>query len=198
MRRRHFLALAALGPMFGHWLSGAAHAASAFVRRADWGAKSPTKAMKKHTPQRITLHHTAARQKLNTATADKLRSLQRFSQASEKLADGRMKKAWADVPYHFYVTANGDIAEGRDPKFVGDTNTNYDPTGHVAIAIEGNFEVEQPTTAQISALTGLIQLLMARYSIGANKVGLHGDYASTACPGKAFRTLWPSLKAKLG
>ena len=68
-----------------------------------------------------------------------MRNLQRFSQKRERLASGKMKVAWADVPYHFVINAAGQIAQGRDINFAGDTNTNYNPKNHIQIVLQGNF-----------------------------------------------------------
>lgn len=139
--------------------------------------------MTRHEPSRITIHHTASAQRPSRSIGAKLRSLQAFSQSSATLADGRTKKAWADIPYHFYIDANGEIAEGRNIDFVGDTNTAYDPTGHIAIVLEGNFETETPSGFQIASLQNLVQYLALTTGVGSHKVGVHADFASTACPG---------------
>lgn len=153
------------------------------VMREQWGASEPSFAMIRHDPSRITIHHTASAQKPNRPIGAKLRSLQAFSQRSETLADGRTKQAWADIPYHFYIDANGEIAEGRSIDFVGDTNTAYDPTGHIAIVVEGNFEAETPSAAQFASLQNLIQYLASSIGVADQLVGVHADFASTACPG---------------
>lgn len=158
--------------------------AANIISRAEWGAKQPAFAMKKQAPDRITIHHTAVPSNTGLSIVKKLRGLQSFSQSDAKLADGRRKKAWADVPYHFYISIDGKIAEGRPVGYVGDTNTPYDPAGHVSIVVEGNFEKEEPTMAELEALTSLTAELAERYAISRDRIGVHRDFVSTACPGK--------------
>lgn len=180
----------------GLWAATAPDAAALdLLTRAEWGAKPPTLAMTAHTPRMITIHHTATTHKPKQSTAAKLKSLQAFSQSNGKLADGRRKKAWADVPYHYYIAANGEVAEGRQVGFAGDTNTEYDPTGHIGIVVEGNFEKEVPTPQQVAALVDLVAMLAERHHIGIAAIGGHRDRASTACPGKNLTALMGDIKA---
>ena len=158
--------------------------AAEVISRSQWGARKPVLAMEKQTPRRITVHHTATRGKHGLSIVKKMASLQAFSQARSKLADGRTKEAWADIPYHFYIAVDGKIAEGRPIGFVGDTNTKYDPTGHITIVVEGNFEKEMPTSEELAALKDLIRDLSRQYAIPPERIGTHKDFAQTACPGK--------------
>ena len=167
------------------------------MTRAEWGAKPPIMAMRDNVPDRLTVHHTATRQNRKHSLASKLTNLQAFSQKDSKLADGRLKKAWADVPYHYYVDVGGAVAEGREERFVGDTNTNYDPAGHIAIVVEGNFEVEQPTPAQIEALEELLTELARRYAIPAERISYHRAFAQTACPGKNMIARMAEIQAEV-
>jgi N-acetyl-anhydromuramyl-L-alanine amidase AmpD len=149
--------------------------------------------MKRHTPTRITIHHTATPQKPDRSLRDKMQALQNFSQNAGTLGNGRPKLAWPDVPYHYYIAANGEVAEGREVQFVGDTNTEYDPTGHALVVLEGNFEVEQPTEAQLASLRRMIAWLAARYRVSPDRIGGHKDFASTLCPGKNLQSKLPEL-----
>lgn len=151
--------------------------------------------MTAQTPRKLTVHHTAVRQKPDVSLGQKLRAMQRFSQSEERLADGRLKPAWADVPYHFYIDVHGEVAEGRPVDFAGDTNTNYDPTGHIGIAMEGNFEVETPSEAQIGALTALLSQLGKTHGLTVADIAWHQTYAATACPGKSLIAVLPSIAA---
>jgi len=169
----------------------------AIMNRAAWGAAVPVLAMKRHKPVRLTLHHTATRQNPKTGLKTKLRNLQRFSQSRAKLSDGRTKKRWADIPYHYYIAADGGIGEGREVAFVGDTNTRYDPTGHIGIVLEGNFEREKPTAAQVEATVRLLAYLARRHNIAPERIGGHRDVARTACPGRALEALLPTIRERV-
>ncbi|MDO9418603.1 peptidoglycan recognition protein family protein [Pararhizobium sp.] len=158
--------------------------AAGIISRAEWGAHKPVLPMTKQVPDRITIHHTAVRSKHGLSIVKKLQGLQNFSQSDAKLADGRRKKQWADVPYHFYISEDGKIAEGRPADFVGDTNTAYDPAGHLSIVVEGNFQKEQPTEAELASLASLTATLAKKYGIGRDRIGVHKDFAQTECPGK--------------
>jgi len=165
-----------------------------FLSRAGWNAQPPVAEMKSHQPGHITIHHTAVKQNPQRSLADKLTALQKFSQNPGTLGNGKTKPTWPDVPYHYYIDCHGQVGEAREVKFVGDTNTKYDPTGHALVVLEGNFEEEQPTAAQLIALRRMIAWLAARYQVPPERVGGHKDFAETLCPGKNLQALLPELR----
>lgn len=154
-----------------------------FISRAEWGARPPVLPMRAHTLGRLTIHHTGTNQNFNRTVADKLRGLQLFSQRDDSLASGRLKPAWPDVPYHFYVAVDGAVGEGRDWRYAGDTNTEYDPTGHLLVVVEGNFQRDTLTTAQRRTLDVIVPALAHHFGISADQLASHRDYARTECPG---------------
>lgn len=164
------------------------------MSRATWQAQPPVLEMKSHQPRHITIHHTAVKQNPQRTLAQKLTALQKFSQNPGTLGSGKAKPAWPDVPYHYYIDCHGNVGEGREVKFVGDTNTEYDPTGHALVVLEGNFEEEQPTALQLVALRKMIAWLSARYQVPPDRVGGHKDYAGTLCPGRNLQALLPELR----
>lgn len=168
--------------------------AATLLTRAEWGARAPVLPMRAHEPRSITIHHTATRQAPNRALADKMRALQQFSQTDGMLDTGKAKPAWADVPYHFYIDVHGSVAEGREVGYAGDTNTTYDPAGHVLIVLEGNFQEEQPTPGQLAAMQRLVAEFSARWRIPAERIGGHNDFADTACPGRNLEAYLPELR----
>jgi N-acetylmuramoyl-L-alanine amidase len=167
------------------------------LKRAEWKAAAPSLAMTKHAPVAILVHHTGSPQKLKVTLAAKMKGLQRFSQAREKLADGRTKPAWPDVPYHYYIAANGQIAEGRDVNAVGDTNTGYDPKGFIQVVLEGNFDSEKVTAEQEVSLTQLLSMLSNRHKINKANILTHKDKAQTACPGADLSKKLPDIIAAI-
>jgi N-acetylmuramoyl-L-alanine amidase len=166
-----------------------------FLSRTAWGANAPVLPMKRHTPFRITIHHTATRQAPERSLVEKMRVLQRFSQREDSLAGGRRKPQWADVPYHLYVAVDGQVAEGRDWRYVGDSNTPYDPTGHFLIVLEGSFDSDTLTSAQRAALDALVVAAARRWHIPPERIAGHRDYAQTRCPGRNVYVELPRLRA---
>ena len=162
------------------------------LTREEWRAHPPTKAMQPNTPTRLTIHHTGTNPSMNKTLDAKLRALQSFSQADSRLADGRMKVAWADVPYHYYIDVAGRTAEGRQARFLGDSNTDYDLRGHLSIVLEGNFDTAPPSNAQVRTLTSLLRSLAATYHIRPENIGAHKQFAKTACPGRHLMALLPN------
>jgi hypothetical protein len=157
-----------------------------YLSRAEWGAKPPVLPMRSHQLTRLTIHHTGTPQQPGRSLVEKMKALQKFSQEDSPLADGSRKQAWADVPYHLYIDINGEIAEGRDINYAGDTNTAYDPAGHLLVVVEGNFEKEAITAAQLKTLEMLVPALANHYTIQAENLAGHKDFAQTSCPGNAL------------
>lgn len=167
------------------------------ISRSEWNAKDAVGKMQEHTLRHITIHHTASPQKAALTIERKLQNLQSFSQSEGRLASGGKKPAWPDVPYHYYIAVDGRIAEGREIKYVGDTNTDYDPAGHALVVLEGNFENEQPSSKQLESLGQLVAWLSANYSIPVSEIKGHSDYASTACPGASLKKLLPAVRQQV-
>lgn len=169
-----------------------------FVSRAEWGARPPVLPMQAHALIRLTIHHTGTNQNFNRTVADKLRGLQLFSQRNDSLASGRLKPAWPDVPYHFYVGVDGVVGEGRDWRYAGDTNTEYDPAGHLLVVVEGNFQRDTLTTAQRRTLDVIVPALARRFRIPADRLASHRDYARTECPGANLYAELPRYRELIG
>lgn len=138
---------------------------------------------KRHVPQYITLHHGGVAFLRDKDPKQYLRNLQSWSRSTRK---------WADIPYHYLIDLDGNVYEGRDVNYAGDTNTEYDPTGHALIVVLGNFEEVDPNPAQLNAVTATMAMLAKRFNISPDKIAGHKDYsANTACPGKS---LYPYLQ----
>jgi len=132
--------------------------------------------MKPHAIERITLHHGGVPYREDRVTAEYLQSLQAWS---------RREKGWADVPYHYVIDPAGVIHEGRPIGFAGDTNTDYDPTGHALVVVLGNFEDEVPSERQLAAALDAMAMIAARHGVAPDRIAGHKDHSGeTVCPGK--------------
>jgi len=167
------------------------------VPRTAWGAHAPVLPMTRHVPNRLTIHHTATVQNPARTIEAKMAGLQAFSQRDDSLASGKKKPAWADVPYHYYVAVDGAVAEGREWRYVGDTNTEYSPAGHLLVVVEGNFETDTLTSAQRHTLDALIPTLARHFRIAGSALGGHRDFANTQCPGRTLYAEIPRLRAAI-
>jgi hypothetical protein len=164
------------------------------LTREQWGAKPVLAGARFHEIQFITIHHTGVVQNPMRTLEDKLKGLQAFSQRVDKLADGRTKPAWPDIPYHYYISVDGRIGEGRPWNLVGDTNTAYDPAGHLLVVVEGEFDREVPSEAQLKSLDRIVLWAAQHWSVPARRIRTHQDYARTDCPGKALQSRMSDLR----
>lgn len=184
-----------VGPDAGPMAGTLRQAGLTFVERRQWGARPPVLPSRRHTIDRITIHHTGVRQNPSRTLEQKLQALQQFSQREDSLADGRRKPAWADVPYHLYVSTDGRVGEARAWDAVGDSNTPYDPTGHLLVVIEGAFDRDTLTSAQREAMDRLVPALAGRFGVAPAQIATHRDFARTSCPGANVTARVPHWKA---
>lgn len=150
--------------------------AVSIVPRSGWNAAEP-KPFKQHTPVRITIHHEGTYFDSTKDAAKHIKNVQTWGMGPDR--------KWVDIPYHFLIAPNGTIYEGRSVYTVGETATEYDPTGHLLISCLGNFEEQQVPQAQLDALVKLIAWCTKKYNISPETIASHKDQAAkTDCPGK--------------
>jgi hypothetical protein len=129
-----------------------------------------------HRITHVTLHHTGSTQPLrpNEDPTEKLRGLQSW---------GASDRNWWDVPYHFLIDLQGRVYEGRDWRFMGETNTTYDPSGHFLISVIGNYGRQEATPEQVETIADLMAWALDRFDLPLDRIGGHYNYAETSCPG---------------
>lgn len=133
-----------------------------------------------HRITHVTLHHTGSPEPLrpDEDPVAKLRGLQSW---------GATARNWWDVPYHYLLDLEGRIYEGRDWRYMGETNTTYDPGGHFLISVIGNYERQEPSAAQLDAIADLMAWALREFALPLDRIGGHYNYADTGCPGQHLR-----------
>lgn len=150
---------------------------SGIVSVESWGGTpAPFTPEKRHTVTHITLHHAGVPFPKGKDIIQYMRNLQSWS---------RSEKKWIDLPYHYVIDLEGKIYEGRDIQYAGDTNTEYNPSGHALIEVVGNFEEVEPNQEQLDAVVKTMTWLAVKYNVPLDSIRSHRDYsAMTVCPGK--------------
>ncbi len=135
----------------------------------------------------IAVHHTAGKVSGDMRSgAERMRAIYQYHAVS---------RGWGDIGYHYMIDDQGQVYEGRaggDYVIAGHAYCNNTRT--VGIALMGNFEVEEPTQAQMKSLQKLIAYLGNKYDIDLNGTTVfhgktlptivgHRDLLSTTCPG---------------
>lgn len=146
------------------------------VKRADWGWH-PLEASKDEAEiTKITVHHGGVEFSEDKDPVESIRNLQKWSRA---------EKNWIDIPYHYMIDLNGKIYEARPINLPGDTNTEYDPTGHALIEVMGNYEIQEFSNQQMKSLVALSAFLAKEFDVPLSEIKTHKDYSEmTVCPGK--------------
>jgi N-acetylmuramoyl-L-alanine amidase len=158
--------------------------------RSSWNAAAP-KPFASQVPVRITVHHEGTKLLATDDAIRKIKGIQTWGMGPDR--------KWADVPYHFFIAPDGKIYEGRDINTVGETNTEYNPAGHLLICCLGNYEEYEVPEAQLQSLISLIAWCSIKYKIPAETLATHRDYSKqTTCPGKNLYKYFESGVIKEG
>jgi hypothetical protein len=161
------------------------HFPESIITMKQWGGiPTPDSLARKHTITSITLHHQGETFTRDRDVPSYLRNLQKWS---------RSEKKWIDVPYHYIIDFDGNVYEGRDIRYAGDTNTSYDPAGHALVEVVGNYEDIAPNERQLETIVKLFSWLCITYNVPPDSINGHKDVAQgTVCPGKY---LYPFLQS---
>ena len=106
--------------------------------------------------------------------------------ADVKTVEGwHINQGWRALGYNFWVAFDGTVYEGRGFKLgAGVTNQN----GHIiSIGFQGDYHsknVKMPD-AQFNAGVDIIKYVLENVPT-VKKIGGHGDFMATACPGQYF------------
>ncbi len=171
------------------WLSQVREDATAkrlkpdMVDRAGWNARAamPERmTVHRKLPHAITIHHSGEELPEKTDPRKRIRGLQGWTLSDRK---------WGDIPYHYTIDYEGRIYVNREERYVGVTNTAYDPDGHLLVHLLGNYDQRKPSEAQKAALVKVTTWLAYRYGVPVERILGHGEHADTACPGKNLQQL---------
>jgi hypothetical protein len=90
------------------------------------------------------------------------------------------KRHFTDIGYHFVITGDGYIHEGRSINKMG-ANVIGHNKHTLGICLTGDFRKDEPTKEQLNSLIILCKTINQKY--GEKKICGHRDLQATVCPG---------------
>jgi len=152
--------------------------------RESWGARGTRCSSRNPDKYRVAIHHTVSQP--GGDPASRLRGIQSYHMDS---------RGWCDVGYHFLVSVDGRIWEGRPIDLLG-AHVGGHNTGNIGISFIGCFHSSgcgaiegprEPPNVMIENVAGFVAGLSSLYgfAITPSSVKGHRDHSgqSTSCPG---------------
>jgi len=151
---------------------------------------------------RVTVHHSGTTNDLVTESEiiDYLRRV-RTSQCRSKSDHGL---GAGDLSYHFVIDRKGVTWEGRSLRYQGaHAGNSVANRGNVGICLLGNFNVQYPNDAQVTALRELLVKLRGRYGLSDRDIYTHREIrayyklSGTECPGTHLQSTVETMRLGL-
>ena len=89
---------------------------------------------------------------------------------------------WSDIGYHFIITDDGTIHEGRPLSKIG-AHTKGKNRYSIGICVVGNTSIIAPSMTQMEQLTLLMSALRHDFQLEPENIYGHREYGNTECPG---------------
>ena len=148
------------------------------VYREQWGSKPQAMGEQwHHQPNRLVVHHAGVVWKEDSDPVAKVKNLQSW---------GQREKGWPDLPYHYLISPDGRVFQGREERFRPQSNTDYDLEGVINVQLFGDFNQQKVTPEQRKSLVETLTFLCLRHGIAPSKITGHRQEApgQTTCPGE--------------
>lgn len=116
--------------------------------------------------------------------------------SAESLHESHLNKGWAGIGYHFVIRKDGTIELGRPMETIGSHAYGYNSES-ISIHLCGNFDIANPTDAQIESCAVLVAWLIDKYNdLDTDSVVGHRDLNATSCPGETLYNQLDTIKGK--
>lgn len=117
--------------------------------------------------------------------------------SAEEINASHQAQGWTCIGYHYVIRKDGTIEEGRPHWTVG-AHAYGDNDHTIGIHVCGNFEIGEPTQAQIESLAMLLANICYDYGLPITKeyVVAHRDLMATACCGENLYNQLQTVRGK--
>ena len=153
--------------------------------RSSWNAKASLCTSSDPNKSKMAIHHTYSPPSSAGGYAARIRGIQAYHMDV---------RGWCDIGYHYLVTQDGSVWEGRPIKRRG-AHVGGHNTGNIGVSYVGCFQSGAcnsmgnvvPSEVSVNAGAALVSALSTKYGIAKNKSKVKGHMqhpgASTTCPG---------------
>lgn len=147
-----------------------------FIPRSQWSVRAiDTSNIDPMTPiYRLTVHHSGEETDVLGDAVETLRHFEKIHQQT---------KGWACIGYHFIITPDGRVFEGRPLKYQGAHAVGDNNIGNIGVCLIGDFNHHTVPYAQRVALTTTLDRLSAQHAITRDQIFGHKEFKATDCPG---------------
>jgi hypothetical protein len=119
-----------------------------------------------------------------------------------------MGEGHKDIAYHYVIDPAGRVWAARDIKYLGKHVRDWkgvdNRTGNVGVMLLGNFEMQQPSAAQLATTKRFVMELQKTYRVPKQvmKGGMrskdkgvftHQELSPTECPGDNMQSAWAAM-----
>lgn len=136
-------------------------------------------------PYRITVHHSGEPGDAKAEPKELMRTFER----------NHKQRGWASIGYHFLITRDGRVFEGRPLRYQGAHAGGDNNIGNVGVCLIGDYEHSQVPKAQREALIDVLDRLTQRYKLSRSSVYGHRNFKTTDCPGRYLMRVVEDFRA---
>jgi len=146
--------------------------------RSEWGARSPACSSSMGSITRMTIHHTESPTNDAMSPEARLRQIQSYAMDV---------KGWCDIGYHYLISRDGRIWEGRPETQLG-AHTGGANAGNIGIAFMGTHNTTPITQTQLDAAAALVKSIADRRGVTLDRAHVkgHSELNTITCPGQAL------------
>jgi N-acetylmuramoyl-L-alanine amidase len=99
------------------------------------------------------------------------------------------EKGWSGIGYHYFVEQSGKAFYGRGENgfdYIGAHVEGFNSRS-VGICLDGDYDKQIPTEANLNVVARLAAMLLKRYKLGVDAIRYHIDLnPDKSCPGSKF------------
>lgn len=143
--------------------------------RSDWGARKAKCSTPIGDVYRMAIHHTESPTNDSLSPEARLRQIQSYHMDV---------KGWCDIGYHYLISRDGRIWEGRPESLLG-THAGGANTGNLGVSVMGSHDATPVTDTQLDRMAALVGTLARAHGVPIDRTRIkgHREYKATSCPG---------------